>query len=108
MNIRISFPKSVFFLLFVINSVINGQNVHTLFIEIKTGDKRFAGTDDPVHLFLGGKDFNLDNPDHDDFERNHTDNFTFSISDPDYSVEIIMVRIFLFRCLLKNCGLSSK
>lgn len=71
------------------STCLQGQNVLKLDIEIKTGDKRFAGTDDPVHLYIGGKDFDLDNPNHDDFERNQTDHFTFSINDPEYSVELI-------------------
>src|SRR4051812_29354961 len=66
-----------------------GQTVNALIVEIKTGDKRFAGTDDPVHLLLGGKDFNLDNPGKDDLERNNTDIFILPVTDPDYSIEII-------------------
>ncbi|MEP7323541.1 MAG: PLAT/LH2 domain-containing protein [Saprospiraceae bacterium] len=71
------------------NYYLISQPVHTLFVEIKTGDKRFAGTDDPVHLLIGGKDFNLDNPNHDDLERNHTDLFTLAVSDPEFSIELI-------------------
>jgi len=70
-------------------SATRAQVITKLIVEIKTGDKTFAGTDDPVHLLLGGKDFNLDNPNHDDFERNHTDTFELPVSDPEYTVDIV-------------------
>ncbi len=81
-----------FFTIFALLSICLqslSQPVHTIFVEIKTGDKRFAGTDDPVHFMIGGKDFNLDNSNHDDFERNNTDLFTLSVSDPEFTIEFI-------------------
>ncbi len=65
------------------------QSVTTLVVEIKTGDVTFAGTDDPVHLQFGGRDFALDDPDRDDFERNHLDRFTFDLGADPLSIEMI-------------------
>jgi len=79
--------KLCFLLLFATSSY--AQIVTSIIVEIKTGDERFAGTDDPVHFFIGGKDFNLDNPNHDDFERNNTDKFVLSVNEPDFTVELI-------------------
>jgi hypothetical protein len=49
--------------------------VHRLRVEVTTGDVTWAGTDDDVTLTLAGRDWNLDNEDHDDFERGNTDGF---------------------------------
>jgi hypothetical protein len=49
--------------------------VNSLSISVATGDVWWAGTDDDVTLTLAGRDWNLDNPGHDDFERGNTDNF---------------------------------
>jgi len=68
---------------------IHAQVVTSIIVEIKTGDKRFAGTDDAVHFFIAGKDFNLDNPNKDDFERNNTDEFVLSVNDPEFTIELI-------------------
>jgi hypothetical protein len=68
---------------------VQAQVVNTIIVEIKTGDKRFAGTDDAVHFFIGGKDFNLDNPNKDDFERNNTDVFVLPVNDPEFTIELI-------------------
>jgi hypothetical protein len=65
------------------------QTVTTLIVEIRTMDERFAGTDDSVHLQIGGRDFPLDDPDRDDFERNNTDRFTFDLSAAPLDLEIV-------------------
>ncbi|MCB1487378.1 MAG: hypothetical protein KDJ88_07965 [Bauldia sp.] len=49
--------------------------VSRLRVEISTANVMWAGTDDDVTLTLGGRSWNLDNEDHDDFERGNTDTF---------------------------------
>ena len=49
--------------------------VNRLEVKIATADVAWAGTDDDVTLTLAGRSWNLDNPDHDDFERGKTDTF---------------------------------
>ena len=49
--------------------------VNRLRVKVSTADVAWAGTDDDVTLTLAGRDWNLDDPDRDDFERNHTDAF---------------------------------
>ena len=65
------------------------QSVTTLIVEIRTMDERFAGTDDAVHLQIGGRDFPLDDPNRDDFERDNTDRFTFDLSAAPLDLEIV-------------------
>ena len=67
----------------------SGQEIFRLIVEIKTSDKTFAGTDDPIQLQIGGQAFNLDNPNHDDFERNNTDHFELPVNGGLLSVELI-------------------
>ncbi len=86
---KLHFSTFAFFLIIGLGSTIFAQPVSTLIVEIKTGDVSFAGTDDPIHFLIGGKDFNLDNSEKDDFERNNTDVFTLSINDPNFTVETI-------------------
>jgi hypothetical protein len=57
----------------------SAQVITQLTIEIKTGDLRFAGTDDDIHVEIAGLQLPLDNPDKDDFERNNTDTFVIAI-----------------------------
>lgn len=68
---------------------LQAQTITSLIVEIRTLDARFAGTDDAMHLQIGGRDFPLDNPNRDDFERNNTDEFTFDLSAEPLSVELI-------------------
>jgi PLAT/LH2 domain len=49
--------------------------VNRLQARIATADVAWAGTDDDVTLTLAGRNWNLDNPWHDDFERGSTDSF---------------------------------
>lgn len=65
------------------------QPVTMIIVEIKTGDQRYAGTDDPVHFLMGGQDFNLNNPNRDDLERNNTDLFILAVNDPEFTIELI-------------------
>jgi len=49
--------------------------VNRLQVKVTTANVAWAGTDDDVTIYLGGRHWNLDNPNHDDFERGHTDTF---------------------------------
>jgi hypothetical protein len=49
--------------------------VNTLRVKVTTADVSWAGTDDDVTLTLAGRNWDLDNEGHDDFERGHTDAF---------------------------------
>lgn len=67
----------------------HAQQVSKLIVEIKTTDERFAGTDDPIQLQIGGQAFNLDNLNKDDFERGNTDLFEISVNGGRLTVELI-------------------
>lgn len=88
-----TYTLNIFFLTLILiimgSSFIFGQAVTSIIVEIRTGDETFAGTDDPIHLFIGGRDLNLDNPNNDDFERNHTDVFEIPIDDLEFNLETI-------------------
>ena len=59
-----------------------GEPVESVEVEIKTGDVRFAGTDDDVFLRLGpGLRFNLDKRLYNDFERDDRDTYSVPIDD---------------------------
>jgi hypothetical protein len=60
-----------------------GGIVNILRVEITTADVMWAGTDDDVTIYLGGRSWNLDNVAHNDFERGHTDAFNL---DPGVSL----------------------
>ncbi len=65
------------------------QPIGKLTVDVKTGDVLFASTSDDIHLYIGGQDFYLDNPDKDDFERNHTDRFELPPKDQWFGYDII-------------------
>lgn len=80
----------IFIVLFILLSVdVSAQKINRLIVEIHTQDKRFAGTDDPIHLIIGGRDFELDNPNKDDFERNNTDHFEIDLDDEGFTLELV-------------------
>ncbi|MFH2057690.1 MAG: PLAT/LH2 domain-containing protein [Pseudomonadota bacterium] len=54
---------------------VSSDIVNELMVKITTANVKWAGTDDDVRLYMGGRSWNLDNPSHDDFERGHTDTF---------------------------------
>ena len=59
-----------------------GEPVESIEVEIKTGDVRFAGTNDDVFLRLGrGLRFPLDKRVYDDFERDDRDTYSVPIDD---------------------------
>ena len=47
----------------------------TLFVEVRTGDELWAGTDDDVWLDIGDRTFVLDTPGHNDRERNNLEGY---------------------------------
>jgi hypothetical protein len=47
----------------------------TLFVETRTGDVAWAGTDDTVWVDIGDRTFELDTPNHNDRERNNTEGY---------------------------------
>lgn len=49
--------------------------VNTLRVKVTTANVSWAGTDDSVTLFMGGRSWDLDNAGHNDFERGNTDTF---------------------------------
>ncbi len=67
--------------------------VNTLQIKITTADVAWAGTDDDVTLTLAGRNWNLDNEGHDDFERGNTDIFDLDPSTGFYRSDIHAIRI---------------
>ena len=67
----------------------DAQQVTRLIVDVRTQDVAFAGTDDDVHLQIGGRDFYLDVSSRDDFERGHTDRFEFDLSNAPLSIELI-------------------
>ena len=59
-----------------------GEPVESIEVEVKTGDVRFAGTDDDVHLRLGANlGFGLDKRLYDDFERGDRDTYSVPIDE---------------------------
>ncbi len=66
----------------------NMSYAQQLFIEIITKDVRFASTDDPVSISIGGIfSESLDDPDKDDRERGNTDTYVFSINDDRFNID---------------------
>jgi hypothetical protein len=59
--------------------------VNRLEVKITTADVSWAGTDDDVTLTIAGRSWDLDNEDHDDFERRNTDTFKL---DPDTGLHL--------------------
>lgn len=62
--------------------------VNRLQVRVTTADVAWAGTDDDVTLYMGGKSWNLDDPGRDDFERGHTDTFNLDPGVGLYNSEI--------------------
>jgi hypothetical protein len=67
--------------------------ISTLQVKITTADVSWAGTDDDVTITLAGRSWNLDNDDHDDFERGHTDIFNLDPGSGLYISDIRSVRV---------------
>ena len=67
--------------------------VSTLRVRVTTADVSWAGTDDDVTLTLAGRNWNLDNEGHDDFERGNTDTFDIDPGSGLYLSDISFIRI---------------
>lgn len=67
--------------------------VNRLRVRVTTADVMWAGTDDDVTFYMGGRSWNLDNPGHDDFERNHTDVFDLDPGTGLYRSSLGAIRI---------------
>jgi len=67
--------------------------ISTLAVKITTADVSWAGTDDDVTITLAGRSWNLDNENHDDFERGNTDTFNVDPGTGFYVGDIHSVRI---------------
>jgi hypothetical protein len=67
--------------------------VSGLRVKITTGDVSWAGTDDDVTLTLSGRNWDLDNSGHNDFERGNTDSFDLDPGTGFYRSSINSVRI---------------
>jgi len=67
--------------------------ISTLAVKITTADVSWAGTDDDVTITLAGRSWNLDNQNHDDFERGNTDTFNVDPGTGFYVGDIHSVRI---------------
>ncbi|MCB0016916.1 MAG: hypothetical protein KDE09_03945 [Anaerolineales bacterium] len=68
--------------------------VNRLQVKVSTADVMWAGTDDDVRLYLGGRSWNLDNEGHDDFERGHTDTFDLDPGTGLYKPSLASIRIY--------------
>lgn len=67
--------------------------ISTLRVRITTADVNWAGTDDDVTITLAGRSWNLDNEDHDDFERGDTNSFDLDPGTGFHIGDIHSVRI---------------
>ena len=67
--------------------------VNTLRVEITTANVLWAGTDDDVTIYMGGRSWNLDNPWLNDFERGNTDVFNLGPGTALYKSSLTHVRI---------------
>jgi hypothetical protein len=76
-----------------VGCVTNSDIVTALRVRVTTADVGSAGTDDTVTLTLAGYSWDLDNPDHDDFERGNTDSFTLDPQTGLYRSAIHSIRI---------------
>jgi hypothetical protein len=76
-----------------VGCIFNRDLVNTLRVKITTADVSWAGTDDDVSIMLGGRTWNLDNPNRDDFERGNTDTFDLDPGTSFYTSDIHAVQI---------------
>jgi hypothetical protein len=70
-------------------------------IKVTTAKDRKSGTDDPIKLYIGEHDWELDHPFCDDFEKGRTDEFDLDIPDGFTS------DWFQFLCLKKERDIQS-
>ncbi|MHA1462920.1 MAG: PLAT/LH2 domain-containing protein [Candidatus Heimdallarchaeota archaeon] len=56
------------------------EKIDKIVIELTTcSEKRKSSTDDPVILYTGGHEWDLDKPHYDDFERGKTDSYNLDV-----------------------------
>lgn len=56
------------------------EKIDKIVIEITTcSEKRRSSTDDPIILYVGGHEWDLDKPHYDDFERGKTDSYDLDV-----------------------------
>ncbi len=68
--------------------------VNRLRVKVATSNTFWAGTDDDVRLYLGGRSWDLDDPSHNDFERGHTDTFDLDPGTGLYESMLGTIRIY--------------
>jgi hypothetical protein len=78
---------------FWVGCVTDRTLVSSLTVKITTADVSWAGTDDDVSVTLAGRSWDLDNEDHDDFERGDTNTFVLDPGTSFYRSDIHSVRI---------------
>ena len=76
-----------------VGCITDREIISTLRVQVTTADVSWAGTDDDVTLTLAGRDWNMDNESHDDFERGNTDTFDLDPGTGFYLSDIHSVRI---------------
>jgi hypothetical protein len=67
--------------------------VNRLRVRVTTANVTWAGTDDDVTLYLGGRSRDLDNPWHNDFEKGNTDTFDLDPGTGLYKNMLSQIRI---------------
>jgi len=67
--------------------------VNQLKVKVTTANVLWAGTDDDVTIYLGGRSWNLDNPWRNDFERGRTDTFDLDPGPSLYRGMLSSIRI---------------
>ncbi len=56
------------------------EKIDKIVLELTTcSEKRKSSTDDPIVLYIGGHEWNLDKPHYDDFERGNTDSYNLDV-----------------------------
>jgi PLAT/LH2 domain-containing protein len=78
---------------FWVGCITDRTLVSSLTVKITTADVSWAGTDDDVTITLAGRSWDLDNEDHDDFERGDTNTFVLDPGTAFYQSDIHSVRI---------------
>lgn len=76
-----------------VGCVADRDIVNTLRVKVSTADVTWAGTDDDVRVTLQGRSWNLDNDNHDDFERGHADTFDLDPGTSFYASAIHSIEI---------------
>jgi hypothetical protein len=78
---------------FWVGCITDRTLVSSLTVKITTADVSWAGTDDDVTVTLAGRSWDLDNENHDDFERGDTNTFVLDPRTSFYQSDIHSVRI---------------